>query len=349
MNIRLTIVPVALSALLNCTSAFANDCVAMLPYLRDIRTSASSASSSEQAAQMYRSMLQTMRQQTDAESAGGGASYGLAKADANYAANRSELEYHLASSESASSSAKASSEWLQSYANTLAAGATRLVGDCLRQRGVEYRFVIGADGRTFSIKATFAKPSDQIKEVRVQQVVHGDNVSCDKDNFKTIGSGERILVCKRLQPGPDTILIATDYFTDLSTEFQVPDVRPRYRLVTKTLPLTFCGAPNCANDMSRQFAWSPRSHQPLSCNLFDLKAMNLLRDGDFLERGQRFPLELVASRRGSWQDIYQDQQQSKALSSSVIQLCGTRAEPFDAWPNLYFEVRTQYRYLERLR
>lgn len=338
----------AIIFLWNFGSSWAGECTSMLPYLRDIKTSASAASHNAQAGQMYRSMLQEMKSETDAAGGGAGGGYGLWKADANYAQNRSNLEYHLASADSNSASAHASSQWLQNYANTLSSGAATMLSDCLKQRGIEYKFFIGADGDTFYIKATFTKPTDKIDEVTVKQVEHGKNVSCKSDSFKTIDSGESILKCTRLNLKPDSILIATDYYSDLATYFEIPDARPRYTSKTKSLSLTFCGSPGCAADMTRQFAWSPASHQALSCNVFDLKALGLLRDGDILDRDQTFPLQLTKTIRGDWGDIHQDIAQSVPLASTVIKLCGTRAEPFEAWPNLYFETKIDIRYFEKI-
>lgn len=336
--------------------ALADECTSLAPYLREIRESASASANSTAASAFYSSLLMDLGQRAESESSEGSIdAIGYGSANGKTGKNKSEVDYHVAASQSATASASDSSKWLREYSNTISASAAALVGQCLNRRGLDYKFVIGGDGKTFFIHATYRTPSTKLPFVTVRQVESGENVSCDSTKFSKIDAGGVILKCVRKNSGGDTVTIATDYDGSDSATFSVPDVRPRYREKGVNLDLTWCGAPGCAPDPSRQLAWSPPSTLaqlqpgvPRSCNLFDLHALRLLRSTDVLLRGQALPLQLISTQRGNWASIRQDMAYSAPISNHSIALCGTRAEPYDDWPNLYFQVRTQIRYLERL-
>lgn len=344
------VLAIASICIISQSRAMADECLSYLPYLREIQTSASAAANNATSATTYGSMIRDYKQSAESsnnKAAINALGYGDGSASSNK--NRNDIDYHSAVVMSDSNSANQSSHWLQNYSNKIASSSTALISQCFNQRGIDYSFTVGGDGVTIIIKATFRTPDTRIPSVRVNDVVTGVNVKCEDEKFTEIDAGDVVLRCTRNNPKGDTIIISTTYGGG-NAVFFVPDVRPRFRESIKSLDLTWCGGPSCASDMSRQVAWAPPSIQPLSCSLFDLRELGLLREGEILIRDQTFPLELLQTVKGNWGDIHQDTPQSKPLedSNTAISLCGTRKEPFDDWPNQYFHVRTQVRYLERI-
>lgn len=341
---------------LSSASVMADECTSMAPYLRDIRESASAAENNQTASMFYNAMLMDLMQRAEAENSEGSIeALGYGSGSVESGKSKNELYYHLANSQSASASASKSSQYLRDYANTIASSATTLMGQCFNRRGLDYRFVIGADGKTFFIHATYRTPSNDLPTVNVRQVQHGENVKCYAEEFRTIDAGTQTLKCVRQNSGGDTIIVTTNYGGDEAATFSVPDTRLRYLEKKLALDLTWCGAPGCAADASRQLAWSPKStleklqpNSKLSCNLFDLRALGLIRAGDVLIREQQFPLQLISTQQGDWGRIHQNVTESVPISNRTVKLCGTREEPYEDWPNLNFQVRTQVRYLERV-
>ncbi|WP_139026309.1 hypothetical protein [Methyloversatilis universalis] len=328
----------------------------MVPYLRDIRESAAASTESSAASAFYSSLLTNLGQRAEAESSEVAIdAIGYGSAGGKTGKNKSEMDYHLAASQTNTAIASDSSKFLREYSNTISSSAATLIGQCLSRRGLDYKFVIGGDGKTFFIHATYRTPSVNLPVVTVRQVETTENVSCDRSNFTRVDPGGVILKCTRTDSGGGTVTIATDYDGNESPTFYIPDVRPRFREKTINFDLTWCGAPGCVSDMSRSVAWNPPSTlaelQPgvlRSCSLFDLQALGLLRSSDILVKNQTFPLQLVSTQKGNWASIRQDVAYSVPISNRSIALCGTRAEPFNDWPNLHFQVRTQVRYLERI-
>lgn len=335
-------------------AALADACTSMVPYLRDIKQSMSNATSSSAAMAYYGSMLiDTMKR---AESESGDASVnaiGYGDASAKQSKAKEAFDFHSANVQSQTASSASSAQAMVEFTDIISKTSADLVAKCLTRRGVDYSFVIGNDGQTFFIKATFRTPStEKVPVVNVRKVLTGTNVQCDDSNFKTIDAGSAAMKCVRKNKGGDSIMIVTDYDGDSKSDFLVPDVRPRYREEVADLDLAWCGFPGCTQDMRRHVAWNPveflkktQPANPLSCDHIPLKDLGVLKDGDILRPDQTFPLQLTSTTRGNWGAVHQDTANSVPVAKYVIALCGTRDEPFDDWPNLIFGVRTQVRFL----
>ena len=105
------------------------------------------------------------------------------------------------------------------------------------------------------------------------------------------------------------------------------------------------------NTPEKRAAENPKPKNLFSCSDFDLKNHGLLRQDDFIERGQTLALNMVRplSPTANWARLRQNVEESKPTGNHTISLCGNFTEPHNDYPQHYFDVTVKIRAYEKIR